>query len=175
METLDNSVGIVYISILVGLLAIVAFFVLRQVYKTRRMESTLSRLQKAISSGEAGAKEFYELGSIYMDKKMYGQAVEQFQKSLKKGEDEAEDNLAIVYNALGFGYVAQDQIDLAIRQYKEAVKLNNEYVTAWNNLGFAYEKKQLIKQALEAYETALATDPKNDVAKRRLESLKKRT
>ncbi|HEY9689023.1 MAG TPA: tetratricopeptide repeat protein [Coleofasciculaceae cyanobacterium] len=174
MEALDNSVGIVYISILVGLLSIVAFFVLRQAYKTRRLESTLSRLQKATSSGEAGAKEFYELGSIYMDKKMYSQAIDQFQKSLKKGEEESEDNLAIVYNALGFGYVAQDQFDLAIRQYKEAVKLNNEYVTAWNNLGFAYEKKQLIKQALEAYETALANDPKNETAKRRLESLKKR-
>ncbi|MFG3819285.1 tetratricopeptide repeat protein [Limnothrix redekei] len=171
---MEDSVGIVYISILVGLLSIVAFFVLRQVFKTRRLESTLSRLQKAASSGEAGAQAFYELGSIYMDKKMYGQAIEQFQRSLKKGEEESTDNLAIVYNALGFAYIAQEQFDLAIRQYKEAVKLNSGYVTAWNNLGFAYEKKQLVKQALEAYEAALAADPKNGVAKRRLESLQKR-
>lgn len=171
---MEDSVGVVYISILVGLLAIVAFFVLRQVIKTRRIESTLSRLQKLISKGEATAQTFYELGSLYMDKKMYSQAIEQFQRSLKTGDDEVPENLAIVYNALGFGYITQDQFDLAIRQYKEAVKLNGGYVTAWNNLGFAYEKKQLFQQAIEAYETALKLDGKNSTAQRRLESLKKR-
>lgn len=80
----------------------------------------------------------------------------------------------MLYNALGFSYFAQEQYDLAIRQYKEALKLDPSYVTAFNNLGHAYERKQLATQALEVYEQALTLDPNNSTAKRRAESLQKR-
>ena len=70
-------------------------------------------------------------------------------------------------------YFAQEQYDLSIRHYKEAVKLKTDYVTAYNNLGHAYEKKKLNAPALEAYEEALKLDPKNSTAKRRCESLRR--
>ena len=66
---------------------------------------------------------------------------------------------------MGYAYFAQEQYDLAIRQYKEALKCNPEYVIALNNLGNAYERKQLTAQALETYEQALTYDPKNSTAK----------
>jgi tetratricopeptide (TPR) repeat protein len=75
---------------------------------------------------------------------------------------------------MGFAYFAQEQYDIAIRKYKEALKLYPEYVVALNNLGNVYEKKQLISQSVEAYETALKYEPENKTAKRRVESLKKR-
>ncbi|MEO0971307.1 MAG: tetratricopeptide repeat protein, partial [Cyanobacteria bacterium J06639_18] len=79
----------------------------------------------------------------------------------------------LIYNALGYVYFAQEQYDLSIRHYKEAVKLKTDYVTAYNNLGHAYEKKKLNAPALEAYEEALKLDPKNSTAKRRCESLRR--
>ena len=79
----------------------------------------------------------------------------------------------MIYNGLGYAHAAQEQYDIAIRQYKEALKLKPDYVVAFNNLGFAYEKKQLSAQALEAYESALALDPNNPTAKRRVEPLRK--
>ena len=45
---------------------------------------------------------------------------------------------------MGYAYFAQEQYDLAIRNYKEATKLYPEYVTALNNLANVYEKKQMI-------------------------------
>lgn len=173
---MDDKLLVTYLSILVALLAIASWFLFRQILRTRRTETTLSRLQNKLNRDkEKGlAKEYYELGSILLDKRLYTQAVTQFQKAIKAKDLEGAENIALIYNALGFTYAAQEQYDLAIRQYKEALQQLPDYPTALNNLGFAYEKKQLIAQALESYESALKADPKNATAKRRAESMRKR-
>jgi len=170
----DSILPVVYLGILVVLLSGAGVALFRQVLKTRRVETTLSRLQNKLNKEKGTAKEYYELGSIFLDKKLYSQAIAQFQKALKAKDLEPGENAALVFNALGFTYAAQEQYDLAIRQYKEALEQDPGYVTALNNMGFAYEKKQLIAQAVEAYEAALENDPKNAIAKRRSEALKKR-
>ncbi|NET68469.1 MAG: tetratricopeptide repeat protein [Moorea sp. SIO1G6] len=170
---MNDTLPTIYLSVLLVLLAGVTFAVLRQVLKTRKIETTLSRLEKKLQKDRGTVIEYYELGSIYADKKLFGQAILLFQKALK-GTDADEENLAPVYNALGFAYCAKEQYDLAIRQYKEALKQEPGYVTALNNLGHVYERKQLIGQALEAYDEALKYEPKNSTAKRRAESLRKR-
>ncbi|EAW36514.1 tetratricopeptide repeat protein [Lyngbya sp. PCC 8106] len=172
---MDSRLPVVYLLLLVALLFGVGFFVLRQIFKTRRVEDQLSRLQKKLSQEKGTAQEYYELGCIYNDKKLYSQAIVVFQKALKiSDQDQESQNLPLVYNALGYAYFAQEQYDIAIRQYKEALKLAPEYVTAYNNLGYAYERKKLTAQALEAYEQALQGDPKNVIARQRAESLRKR-
>jgi tetratricopeptide (TPR) repeat protein len=80
----------------------------------------------------------------------------------------------LIYNALGYAYFVQEQYDLAIRQYKEAIKLSPGYVVALNNLANTYERKQLTNPALETYEEVLKYEPENSTAKRRAESLRKR-
>ncbi|MDX2244896.1 MAG: tetratricopeptide repeat protein [Leptolyngbyaceae cyanobacterium bins.302] len=170
---MDTDFPIIYLSLLIGILAIASVFLIRQIIKTRKVESALGRLQKKLSKEKGTAQEYFELGSIYLNKRVYSQAIVQFQKSLKS-EDLPEVESALVYNALGYAYFAQEQYDLAIRQYKEALKVDDAYVTALNNLGHAYERKQLTNQALEAYEQALAIEPDNSTAKRRADSLRKR-
>jgi tetratricopeptide (TPR) repeat protein len=92
-------------------------------------------------------------------------------KNKKKIEPE---NQALIYNALGYAYFSQEQIDLAIRNYKEAIQLYQGYTIGLNNLANAYEKKQLINQAVETYEETLKYDPDNKIAKQRSEALRKR-
>jgi len=170
---MDTEFPIVYLSLLIGILAIASVFLIRQIVKTRKVEGALGRLQKKLSKEKGTAQEYFELGSIFLNKRVYSQAISQFQKSLKC-DDLPETESALVYNALGYAYFAQEQFDVAIRNYKEALKMNPNYVTALNNLGHAYERKQLTSQALEAYEQALAIEPQNSTAKRRAESLRKR-
>ncbi|NJL35969.1 MAG: tetratricopeptide repeat protein [Leptolyngbyaceae cyanobacterium SM1_4_3] len=170
----DSILPVVYLGILVVLLSGAGVALFRQVLKTRKVETTLSQLQNKLNKEKGTAQEHYELGSIFLDKKLYSQAIAQFQKAIKAKDLEPGENAALVFNALGFTYAAQEQYDLAIRQYKDALEQNPGYVTALNNIGFAYEKKQLIAQAVEAYEAALKSDPKNAIAKRRAEALKKR-
>lgn len=170
---MDSQLGIAYISLLLILLSGAAWFIFRQIIKTRQVDSAFGRLQNKLKEEKGTAQEYYELGCIYSQKKIFSQAIVLLQKALK-AEDLPESEMALVYNALGFAHAEQKQFDLAIRQYKEALKLQPDYVVAFNNLGFAYEKKNLTTQALSSYESALEVDPKNATAKKRAESLRKR-
>ncbi|MBD2206784.1 tetratricopeptide repeat protein [Calothrix sp. FACHB-1219] len=170
---MDNSLAVVYLSIFVGILAFAVVAIFRQIFKTRRIESSLSRLKNKLSKEKGTTQEYYELGSIYSQKKIYSQAITLFQKALKTAEEEGEENIAPIYNGLGYVYFTQEQYDLAIRQYKEALKNQPDYVTALNNLAHAYERKKLNAQALQTYEEALKFAPNNSTAKRRAESLRR--
>ncbi|AFZ60395.1 tetratricopeptide repeat protein [Anabaena cylindrica FACHB-243] len=170
---MDNNLAVVYLSVFVGLLAFAGVSVFREIFKTRKLEGSLSKLKSKLTKEKGTAQEYYELASIYSEKKVFTQSIPLFQKALKAAEEEGEENIAPIYNGLGYVYFAQEQYDLAIRQYKEAIKLNPDYISALNNLGHAYEKKKLNSQALEMYEAVLKLVPNNATAKRRAESLRR--
>ncbi|CAN5661417.1 tetratricopeptide repeat protein [soil metagenome] len=170
----NSSYLVVYLGILLALLSVATFFVVRQVWVTRRVEVTLSDLQTKVSQQKGNALEYYELGSLLLDKKLFAQASTYLKKALKELPDDEVENSVLVHNALGYAYFAQEQFDLAIRQYNEALKIRPDYVTALNNLAHSYERKQLMPQALETYEKSLAAEPTNATAQRRAESLRKR-
>jgi tetratricopeptide (TPR) repeat protein len=173
MEFSDRDLLTIYLAAFLLILSVAAFFIFRQILKTTKIEKTLAKLEKKLKNERGTAQEYYELGSIYLDKKMLAQAIIMQKKALKaEGVEPTE--MAPIYNALGYAYFGQEQYDVAIRQYKEAIKLEPEYVMAINNLGHAYEQKKLTSQALEMYEQALKIDPKNETAKRRSESLRRR-
>lgn len=169
-----DNLPVVYLSILLIVLLGSGVFVFRQVLKTRKTENALGRLQKKLNKEKGTVQEYYELGSIYLEKKLYSQAIALFQKAIKAAEQENEENIAPIYNGLGYAAFSQEQYDLAIRHYKEALKQNPNYIFALNNLGHAYEKKNLITPALETYEQVLKSEPNNTTAKRRAESIRKR-
>ncbi len=171
---MKEQLPVIYISALLSILVIAAILILIEVIKTRRSESVFSKLQKKLKKEKGTSKEYYELGSLYLDKKLFVQSISLFQKALKADKDVEPENQALIHNAMGYAYFAQEQYDIAIRQYKEALKLYPEYVIALNNLGNVYEKKQMIPQAVECYDSALKYEPNNKISKRRTESLKKR-
>ena len=174
--TIEDTLPIIYISGLLIFLVGLTIFVILQIIKTRRNENNFNKLQKKLQKDKGNAQESYELGSMYLDKKLYVQAVNLLQKSQKMAEDEKidQENKALICNALGFAYYGQEQLDLAMRHYKEAIKLYPGYVIALNNLASAYERKQMTVKALETYQESLKYQPTNAVAKRRAESLSKR-
>lgn len=171
---MNDSYPVAYISILLILLFFVAIFLFREIFKSRKVESRYSKLQDKLKNEKGTAQEYYELGGIYLDKKLYVQAIQLLQKALKAEKELPPEYKALIHNALGFAHYCQDQHDIAIRNYKDAIKLAPEYVVALNNLANVYEKKQLVNQALECYKQTLESEPKNKVALKRVESLEKR-
>lgn len=171
---MDTSLAVWYLGVLLVLLAGVGGFIFRQVFKTRRSESAMNRLKSKLSKTKGTTQEHFELGSLYLSKNLAVPAVQQFQQALKAAEAEQEIALAPIHNALGYACFIQEQFDLAIRHYKDALKLDGSYVTALNNLGHAYERKNLVTPALDAYEQVLKHEPQNPTAKRRATSLRKR-
>lgn len=169
-----ENLPIVYISALLAILLFAAIYILGQVIKTRKQESTFSRLQKKLKQEKGTAEDYYQLGSLYLEKKLFVQSITLLGKALKVEKELEPENQALIHNAMGYAYFAQEQYDIAIRQYKDALKLYPDYVVALNNLGNVYEKKQMIVKAVETYKEALKTDPENKVAQRRINSLEKR-
>ncbi len=172
---MDSTLPFIYLSTLLGLLLVTAILVFRQIQSTRRVEGTISRLQPKLIKEKGTPQEYFELAAVYLDKKLYTQSTSLLQKALKVEADGlSPEDYAPIYNALGFAYFSQDQYDLAIRHYKEALERSPNYVTALNNLGHAYERKKLVVQALEIYDQALKLEPNNETARRRADSLRKR-
>lgn len=171
---MNEQLPALYLVILLVLLSIAAIVILKEIIKTRRSESSFSRLQKKLKNEKGTALEYYELGSLYLDKKLFVQSTNLFKKALKADKNLEPENEALIHNAMGYSYFAQEQYDIAIREYKEAIKLYPEYVVALNNLANVYEKKQITAKALETYEEALKYEPNDNTAKRRAESLRKR-
>ncbi|MGK7925136.1 MAG: tetratricopeptide repeat protein [Spirulina sp.] len=173
---MKEQLPLVYISLLLVLLGGTAIFLFQQIFRTRRLESKFSKLQKTIKEGEGTSKDYYDLGSLYLQKKLYVQAAQILQKGLKLADKEEVEpkNIALIYNAIGFSYLSREQYDLAIRNYKEALKLFGDYAIANNNLANVYEKKSMDAKALETYRETLKYDPENKIAKRRVEALQKR-
>jgi tetratricopeptide (TPR) repeat protein len=169
----SESLPLLYVAVLFGLLVVAAVVVFQQVIKTRRLDSSLNRLQSKLNKEKGTGLEYYELGTVQLDKRLYSQAIVNLQKAIKAKDIEGP-TLAPVYNALGYAYFAQEKFDQAMKNYKEALKLLPDYVTALNNLGHTYERKQIANKALDCYDEALRLEPGNETAKRRSEALKKR-
>ncbi len=171
---MNENLPVIYISALLAILVLAAIYILREVIRTRKQETTFSRLQSKLKNEKGTAEEYYELGSLYLDKKLFVQSLNLLKKALKVDKELPSENQALIHNAMGYAYFAQEQYDIAIREYKEALKLYPEYVIALNNLGNVYEKKQMIVKAVETYREATKYDSENDTAKQRLKSLEKR-
>lgn len=167
-----------YLLGLIGLLAIAAVAVARQILRVRADELTLSRLggnQKAASSA-LDAASLYELASVQLRKRLYGQATDTLKAALKQSEaDQAPaEALALMENAMGFALAAQNKYPAAIRHYRSAIKAKPDYPVALNNLAFALEKQDKMEEARQAYSQVLALDPDNKTALKRMKSLDRR-
>ena len=68
---MNDSYPITYISILLGLLFIVAIFLFREIIKSRRIESRYNKLQEKLKKQKGTAQEYYELAGIFLDNYLY--------------------------------------------------------------------------------------------------------
>lgn len=168
-----------YLIGLIVLLSGAAVVVARQIWRVRRDELTLARLGnpegQAAGSGDAGA--LYELSSVQLRKRLYGQAADNLRKALKLAEASKEpaEALALIQNALGFALAAQAKYPAAIRHYRAALKSKTDYPVALNNLAYALEKQGKEEEARASYEQVLSLEPENRTARKRLRTLERRS
>ena len=171
---MDNIVPVLYLSILLISLLVLSFFIGRQIVERKKIEDDLSILQNKIRNKEAHAEDYYELGSIYLSKKLFDQAILQFRYALQVWKNEDFGGISRLYNTIGFTYSETEQYELAIYYYQEALKSDENYNIALNNLGYAYEKQRMIKEAISTYKKVIETEPQNETAISRIQVLKRR-
>ena len=163
-----------YLLGLVGLLAIVAVVVGRQLLSVRRDEIKLIKLEQAGIAGSREASDLYELASVQLRKRLYPQATATLKQAVKRLKDEPDEARALIENALGFSLAAQKEFETAVRHYKSALRAKQDYPVALNNLAFAQEKLLDTDAAMESYRKTLKVEPNNATAKKRLKRLEKR-
>ena len=171
---MDNIVPLLYLSILLFSLLTLSFVIGKQIIERKEIENNLSTLQNKIRNNKANAEDYYEIGSIYLSKKLFDQAILQFRYALQMWKNEDSEGISNLYNTIGFTYAQTEQYELAIYYYKEALKNDENYTVALNNLGYAYEKEKMINEAITSYIQALKTDPDNETAISRVQILKRR-
>lgn len=91
-------------------------------------------------------------GDIYMARKMYREAVEQY-KSVPQ--------TAVVYNKIGIAYHQLMDFRTAERYYKLAIKKDKTYSEAVNNLGTIYYSNRSYRRAVGQYKKALKISPES--------------
>jgi tetratricopeptide (TPR) repeat protein len=171
---MENLLPLTYLLILLTILSSLAFFLLQEILKKRSLENNLYDLQKKVRENKADGLDHYLLGTLYLSKKLFDQAIIQFRYALKSWDNNDKPGLASLYNTIGFTYFESDQYDLAIYYYKEAIKNVEDYTTAWNNLGYVYEKRKMFSEALKSYKSVLIYDNENEVANGRFQILQRR-
>ncbi len=163
-----------YLVILFVVLLIIATFVFRQFLKTRKEELNLVKYEQKGLDSLTQASELYEFGSIQIKKRLYTEATKTFLKAVKNYQDEPNEAKAIIDNALGFSYAAQNEFKQAIKYYKSAIKSLPEYPIALNNLASAHQRLLEYELAYETYKKVLAIDPNNKTAIKKSRELEKR-
>jgi len=146
------------------LLVIIAFLVGKQLYKVRKDEMKLIKLEKEDSNTKEDTAKMYELASVQLKKRLYPQAISTLKQALKKLDGEPKEAKALIENALGFALAAQNDFKSAVVHYKKALTAKSEYPVALNNLGFAYQRLLKEDEAYKNYQEVLKIDPSNKTA-----------
>nr|AIU44664.1 hypothetical protein [Cyanophora paradoxa] len=152
------------------ILCLITFLIL-EIQKSRFLDLEITRLRKKIYQEKGTEKDYYNLANIYIKKKLYSQAQQEFFKILKnKNLDKVQ--FALIYNSLGYIYSEQEQYEPAIEYYKKALSYIPDFISARINLAHIFELQNLKVEAINLYEEVLTFDPNNKVARRKLQLLK---
>ncbi len=69
------------------------------------------------------------------------------------------DKLSEVFNNRGVAYRLKGELDRAIQDYGQAIKLNAKFAMAFNNRGVAYDKKGEYDHAIQDFDQAIKLKP----------------
>ncbi len=163
-----------YLIILFIVLLIISIFVFRQFLRTRKEELNLVKFEQKGLNSLTKASELYEFGSIQVKKRLYKDASETFLKAVESYDNEPDEAKAIIENALGFSYAAQNDFKKAIKHYNSAIKSFPRYTVALNNLASAQQRLLEYDLAYATYKKVLVIDPNNKTAIKKSKELEKR-
>ena len=80
---------------------------------------------------------------------------------IKGGRDKG-DKLAEAFNNRGIAYRLKGDLDRAVADYNQAIKLNGKLAAAFSNRGVVYDKKGDYDRAIQDYDQAIKLNPTAD-------------
>lgn len=90
-------------------------------------------------------------GDILMARKMYREAIDMYRQG--------PSNSPVLVNKIGIAFHQLQLLDLAKKNYEQAVKLDKKYGEAINNLGTIYYSQKSYRRAIGYYKKAIRISP----------------
>jgi len=125
----------------------------------RRLEEAEKQFKAALETDRVYSMGPFLFGDIYTDSERYKDKISDFQKVIDQNNEFARS-----HNNLGAVRLVEKNIELARKEYNEALKINPKYAQAHNGLGMVHEQLGQLDKAIEEYELALSIDENNAVA-----------
>lgn len=122
-------------------------------------DKALERLQVQLNENEDDAVANLLTGQVYLVQNKFADAKVKFQKASKVAE-----NWLPPYTSLASTYIAEKNIDEAIKVYKDAISKLSNKVPAQLQLASIYERKKDIPNAMQVYEDLLVENSGNKLA-----------
>lgn len=155
-------------------LALISYYILKQIINTQNLEKKIFRLQELVKKDTPYYEDYYQLGQLYLRKKLFLKAIVVFRKALKLWDPNDKIGLGNLYNAIGFTFFNLEEYNYAIYYYQIALKIIPDYTLALINLGYSFEKTNSIKKGYHCYKAALFWDPSNTLASTRFLTVEKK-
>nr|YP_009326987.1 hypothetical protein [Pleurocladia lacustris]ANS57575.1 hypothetical protein [Pleurocladia lacustris]ANS57719.1 hypothetical protein [Pleurocladia lacustris] len=170
-----NSIFPLFYSIALFLfLFFISFYIVKQIINTQKLEKKIFKLQKLSKKDDLCHEDCYQLGQLYLKKKLFFKAILIFRKALKLWEPNDKIGLGNIYNAIGFTFFNLEQYYYSIYYYKITIQIIPDHTLALINLGYAFEKINSIVPGYNCYKTVLFWDPNNELASTRFLAIAKK-
>ena len=120
-------------------------------------DQSAKSFQQALTNDPASAEAAYGLGSAYLSQQKVSEARESFERAIKL-QASYPDTLANAWNNLGLIAAQASSTEEAIKDFREALRLNPDHLIALNNLGNAYRLQKKWEEAEKTFEHSLNVD-----------------
>lgn len=114
------------------------------------LDEAISYFEYALRNTPEFAAAYYDLGAIFLQKKMPEEARRNFLRAL-----EIRPGYADCLNNLGLLSAQEGKTDEAVRYFQEAVRRNPDYTLALVNLGILYRREERLDDARDTLEQGL--------------------
>ena len=136
-----NSIFPLFYSIaLFFFLSLISYYILKQIINTQKLEKKIFSLQELVKKDTPSYEDCYQLGQLYLRKKLFLKAIVIFRKALKLWDPNDKIGLGNLYNAIGFTFFNLEEYNYAIYYYQIALKIIPDHTLALVNLGYCFEK-----------------------------------
>lgn len=170
---MNSLFPLIYSTALFCFLALISFFLLKQIINTQGLEKKMFELQTMIKKNDTSHELYYKLGQLYLKKKLFSKAIFLFRGAIKNWDTNDSIGLGSLYNTIGFTYFTLKEYNLSIYYYKIAIKILPDYTIALINLGYAYEKQNLLLESYNSYDKVLVYNKNNSLALKRIKVVRR--
>lgn len=133
-------------------------------YESDQPQNALVAYANAIRFQPVYAEAHFSRGTIYYELNRFARAIEELSIAIRSEIPLAKSELAFAHNNRGLAYSGLGDMDLAIKDFDQAIRLEPGLAIAYNNRGFVSRDLGQLDRALEDLDQAIGLDPELTIA-----------